>query len=206
MNHQIRLKSRPTGEPTAANFELADAPVPEAEGRRRPAADDLSLARSLHARPDERRQVLRRRRCKIGEVMGGHTVSEVIESRNPAFTKGDFVTGYDGWQTYGVSAGKELRKLDPKAVPISTAIGVLGMPGMTAFVGLMDIGQPQAGRDGGRLRGVGRGRRRRRSAREDQGLPRRRHRRFAPTSASTSSRSSASTPASTTRPTTSCRR
>jgi NADPH-dependent curcumin reductase CurA len=77
--------------------------------------------------------------------MCGHTVSEVVDSRNPDFSKGDFVTGYDGWQAYGLSTGKELRKLNPKAVPISTAIGVLGMPGMTAFVGLMDIGQPKPG-------------------------------------------------------------
>jgi NADPH-dependent curcumin reductase CurA len=75
--------------------------------------------------------------------MVGHTVSEVVESRNPGFAAGDFVTGYDGWQAYGLSNGKELRKLDPKIVPISTAIGVLGMPGMTAFVGLMDIGRPK---------------------------------------------------------------
>jgi NADPH-dependent curcumin reductase CurA len=77
--------------------------------------------------------------------MVGHTVSQVVESQNPDFSIGDFVTGYDGWQAFGVSNGKELRKLDPKAVPISTAIGVLGMPGMTAFVGLMDIGQPKPG-------------------------------------------------------------
>jgi hypothetical protein len=82
---------------------------------------------------------------EIGEVMGAHTVSQVVESRNPAFAKGDFVAGYDGWQTYGLSNGKELRTLDPRAAPITTAIGVLGMPGMTAFVGLMDIGQPKAG-------------------------------------------------------------
>jgi NADPH-dependent curcumin reductase CurA len=82
---------------------------------------------------------------KVGDVMVGHTVSQVVESQNPDFSIGDFVTGYDGWQAFGVSNGKELRKLDPKAVPISTAIGVLGMPGMTAFVGLMDIGQPKPG-------------------------------------------------------------
>jgi len=82
---------------------------------------------------------------QIGDVMCGHTVSEVIESHNPAFRAGDFVAGYDGWQQYGVSNGKELRKLDPGAAPLSTAIGVLGMPGMTAWIGLMDIGRPTAG-------------------------------------------------------------
>jgi NADPH-dependent curcumin reductase CurA len=144
MNRQIRLKSRPTGEPTAANFEAADAPVPV------PANGDV-LRRTIYLSLDP---YMRGRMSdaasyatpvKIGDPMGGHTVSEVVESRNPAFAKGDFVTGYDGWQAYGMSNGKELRKLDPKIVPISTAIGVLGMPGLTAFVGLMDIGQPTAG-------------------------------------------------------------
>ena len=144
MNRQIRLKSRPVGEPTAANFDAADAPVPEPK-------DGEVLRRTIYLSLDP---YMRGRMSdgpsyatpvKVGDPMGGHTVSEVVESRNPDFKKGDFVTGYDGWQAYGVSSGKDLRKLDAKAVPISTAIGVLGMPGMTAFVGLMDIGQPKAG-------------------------------------------------------------
>jgi len=77
--------------------------------------------------------------------MCGHTVSEVVESKNAAFKKGDIVTGYDGWQQFAVSGGKDVRKLDPKTAPIATAISVLGMPGMTAFVGLVDIGQPKPG-------------------------------------------------------------
>jgi NADPH-dependent curcumin reductase CurA len=81
----------------------------------------------------------------LNAVMCGHTVSLVVESRNPAFLKGDIVTGYDGWQEYAASNGKDLRKLDPAVAPISTAIGVLGMPGWTAYVGLLDIGQPKPG-------------------------------------------------------------
>jgi len=81
----------------------------------------------------------------IGGTMVGHTVSQVVESRNPSFKTGDFVAGYDGWQDFGVSPGMELRKLDPSLAPISTAIGTLGMPGMTAYVGLLDIGKPKAG-------------------------------------------------------------
>jgi NADPH-dependent curcumin reductase CurA len=80
----------------------------------------------------------------IGGVMVGHTVGEVIASKNPGFRTGDVVAGYDGWQTHGVSNGKELRVLD-RSLPITTALGVLGMPGMTAYVGLLDIGQPKAG-------------------------------------------------------------
>jgi len=144
MNQQIRLKSRPAGEPTADNFELAEAPEPtpgDGEVLRRTIY--LSLDPYMRGRMSDAASYATP--VEIGGVMGGHTVSEVIESRNPGFKKGEFVIGYDGWQAYGVSNGKELRKLDPAAVPISTAIGVLGMPGMTAFVGLMDIGQPKAG-------------------------------------------------------------
>ncbi len=82
---------------------------------------------------------------EIGQPMVGGTVSEVVESNNPAFAKGDLVAGYDGWQAYGVSKGVGVRKLDPRQAPISTALGVLGMPGMTAYVGLLDIGRPKAG-------------------------------------------------------------
>ena len=144
MNQQIRLKSRPTGEPTADNFEVADGPVPQTkDGEVLRRTIYLSLDPYMRGRMSDAASYATP--VKIGDVMGGHTVSEVIESGNPGFKPGDFVTGYDGWQAYGVSAGQDLRKLDPKAVPISTAIGVLGMPGMTAFVGLMDIGQPKPG-------------------------------------------------------------
>src|SRR5258707_15215208 len=144
MNRQIRLKSRPSGMPSPADFDAVDAPMPAVR-------DGEVLRRTIYLSPDP---YMRGRMSdapsyatpvSVGAVMGGHTVSEVIESRNPGFAAGDFVIGYDGWQSHGVSNGKELRKLDPKAAPISTAIGVLGMPGMTAFVGLMDIGRPKAG-------------------------------------------------------------
>jgi NADPH-dependent curcumin reductase CurA len=144
MNRQVRLKSRPVGEPSTDNFELADAPIPvpkDGEVLRRTIY--LSLDPYMRGRMSDAKSYATP--VNIGDVMGAHTVSEVVESKNPAFAKGEYVTGYDGWQSYGVSSGRELRKLDPKTAPISTAIGVLGMPGMTAFVGLMDIGQPKPG-------------------------------------------------------------
>jgi NADPH-dependent curcumin reductase len=144
MNRQIRLQSRPTGEPTAAHFDAVDVPAPEPkEGEVLRRTIYLSLDPYMRGRMSDAASYAAP--VQIGDVMGGHTVSEVVDSHNPGFTKGDFVTGYDGWQSYGVSNGKDLRKLDPKVVPISTAIGVLGMPGLTAFVGLMDIGQPKPG-------------------------------------------------------------
>jgi NADPH-dependent curcumin reductase CurA len=77
--------------------------------------------------------------------MVGATVSEVIASRNAKFAAGDTVLAYGGWQDYALSDGTGLRKVDGKAAPLSTALGVLGMPGMTAYVGLLEIGQPKPG-------------------------------------------------------------
>jgi NADPH-dependent curcumin reductase CurA len=144
MNHQIRLKSRPAGTPSADNFEIADGPTPapgEGEVLRRTLY--LSLDPYMRGRMSDAASYAAS--VNLGHVMCGHTVSEVVESRHPDFRAGDIVTGYDGWQQYAVSNGKDLRKLDPKAAPISTAIGLLGMPGMTAYVGLLDIGQPKPG-------------------------------------------------------------
>ncbi len=81
----------------------------------------------------------------IGQVMVGGTVGEVVQSKNPKFTAGEIYQGYWGWQEYAVSTGDQLRKLDPHLAPISTALGVLGMPGITAYFGLLDICKPQAG-------------------------------------------------------------
>ena len=143
-NRQIRLKSRPIGTPTADNFELAEAPTPAAgEGEVVRRTIYLSLDPYMRGRMSDAPSYAA---CVgLGGVMCGHTVSEVVESRHPDFRAGDLVAGYDGWQEFGLSKGKDLRKLDPKGPPVSTAIGVLGMPGLTAYVGLLDIGQPKAG-------------------------------------------------------------
>ena len=144
MNRQIRLKSRPAGMPAADNFETVEAPVPalkDGDVLRR--TTYLSLDPYMRGRMSEGPSYAAA--VNLHDVMCGHTVSEVVESRNPDFRAGDIVTGYDGWQQFAASNGKDLRKLDPKIVPVSTAIGVLGMPGATAYVGLFDIGQPKAG-------------------------------------------------------------
>src|SRR5690242_17886624 len=93
----------------------------------------MSAARS-YAKPVE-----------IGEAMVGGTVNEVVESRLGDFKPGDVVLGYSGWQDYAASNGAGLRKLDPARAPLSTALGVLGMPGMTAYTGLLTIGSPKPG-------------------------------------------------------------
>ena len=82
---------------------------------------------------------------EINEVMTGGTVGQVLESRSSNFHEGDIVFGSGGWQGYWSSEGKALRKIDSQLAPISTATGVLGMPGVTAYTGLLNIGQPKKG-------------------------------------------------------------
>jgi NADPH-dependent curcumin reductase CurA len=130
--------------PVAEDFEIAVSPVP-------PAQEGDVLRRTIYLSLDPYMRGRMRDApsyavpVSLGQVMVGQTVGEVVESRDPAFRPGDIVTGYDGWQEYGRSSGKDLRKLDPAAAPISSALGVLGMPGLTAYVGLLDIGQPKPG-------------------------------------------------------------
>src|SRR5260370_14426272 len=81
----------------------------------------------------------------VGDVMVGGTVGQVVESKVSGVAAGDFVVGYWGWQEYAAADGRTLQKLDPKIAPVSTALGVLGMPGMTAYVGFLEICRPQAG-------------------------------------------------------------
>ena len=84
-------------------------------------------------------------RVELNEVMVGGTVSEVVKSHNPAFAKGDLVSSFSGWQEYAKSDGSGITKLDPRITHPSYALGILGMPGLTAYVGLLDIGEPKPG-------------------------------------------------------------
>src|SRR5262245_12170193 len=144
MNRQIVLRSRPEGNPTTDNFELVSVSVPPVtEGAVLRRTIYLSLDPYMRGRMSDAESYAAS--VAIRQVMVGGTVSQVIESKNPAFAGGDFVVGYDGWQDFGLSSGRELRKLDPSVAPISTAVGMLGTPGMTAYVGLLDIGQPKPG-------------------------------------------------------------
>ncbi len=143
-NRQILLASRPHGEPTAANFSLTEAPIPSIEeGQLLLRTKFLSLDPYMRGRMNDVKSYVPP--FPIGEPLGGGTVSEVVESKNPKFSAGDIVLAFGGWQDYSVSDGSGLQKLDPNFAPISTALGVLGMPGLTAYVGLLNIGQPKAG-------------------------------------------------------------
>jgi NADPH-dependent curcumin reductase len=141
---RIVLASRPVGEPKTSDFRIEEYPVPVPEsGQVLLRTIWLSLDPYMRGRMSEAASYAAP--VQIGGVMEGGTVSEVIASNNAAFQKGDIVLSRAGWQTHLVSDGQGLSKIDPKLAPISTAVGVLGMPGMTAYCGLLDIGKPQAG-------------------------------------------------------------
>ncbi|MGY6247950.1 NADP-dependent oxidoreductase [Bosea thiooxidans] len=141
---RIVLASRPEGRPTAQNFRSEHVTLP-------PLADGQVLLKILYLSLDP---YMRGRMSaaksyaaptEIGQVMEGGTVAEVIESRDPVFKPGDLVLSYSGWQSRAVADGGQLRKLDSKSAPVTTALGVLGMPGFTAYAGLLTIGQPKRG-------------------------------------------------------------
>lgn len=144
MNRQIVLKRRPVGAPSPDDFALVESPRPApAEGEVLTRTIYLSLDPYMRGRMNEGRSYARP--VELGQVMVGGTVGEVVASRYPGLARGDLVLGYDGWQEYAVAKGPALRKLDPAVAPISTALGVLGMPGLTAYVGLLDIAGPRPG-------------------------------------------------------------
>ena len=143
-NQRIILTRRPEGMPDESHLLLETAPMP--------APDDgqvllktiyLSLDPYMRGRMSDARSYAAS--VELGNVMEGGTVSQVVASNNPDWKEGDFALSYSGWQTHGLSDGADLRRLDPEQAPISTALGVLGMPGFTAYVGLLEIGQPKAG-------------------------------------------------------------
>ncbi len=143
-NRQVLLKSRPSGEPNAANFEIVEREVAAlADGDVLVRTLFLSLDPYMRGRMNEGRSYAAS--VDVGGVMVGGTVGEVVESRAEGFAKGDSVSGFGGWQEFAILPGKTLRKLAPKAAPLSYALGILGMPGMTAYVGLLDLAQPKPG-------------------------------------------------------------
>lgn len=144
MNQQILLNSRPTGEPTENNFAFVETDIPEPEeGEVLSRTIYLSLDPYMRGRMSDRKSYATP--VEVGKVMEGSTVSQVIKSNHSQFSEGDFVVGYNGWQAYGIAKGAALRKLDPLQLPISYALGITGMPGMTAYCSLLDIGKPMAG-------------------------------------------------------------
>jgi hypothetical protein len=144
MNRRIVLASRPIGKPTVENFRLEAVPIPEpGPGEALLGTVYLSLDPYMRGRmsagPSYADNV------DVGAVMVGGTISRVVRSRNSSLPEGTLVNAFSGWQEFALTDGSGVTLLDPRIQPPSYGLGVLGMPGLTAYVGLLDIGQPKAG-------------------------------------------------------------
>jgi NADPH-dependent curcumin reductase CurA len=144
LNRQVLLASRPKGGVTEDNFRIVEAPVAEpGAGEVLVKNEWLSLDPYMRGRMSDAKSYVPP--AQLGEVMVGQTVGEVIESQDPRCKPGDKVLTHLGWQLYGVAKASELTPIDAKRAPASYYLGVLGMPGITAWFGLFEIGQPKPG-------------------------------------------------------------
>src|SRR3954469_7083699 len=144
VNRRVVLAARPSGLPKLSDFRLEESPIPSpAEGEVLLKITHLSLDPYMRGRMNDAKSYAKP--TAIGQEMEGGTVATVLESRHPDYKPGETVLSYSGWQSHAVANPAELRKLDPKEAPVTTALGVLGMPGFTAYAGLLTIGQPKPG-------------------------------------------------------------
>lgn len=143
-NTRIVLAARPQGQPKPGDFRIESVGIAEpGEGELLLQILYLSLDPYMRGRMNAAKSYAKP--VEIDGVMEGGTVARVVRSRHAGFAEGDIVLSHSGWQSFALSDGAGLRKLDPAAAPLTTALGVLGMPGFTAYAGLLTIGQPKAG-------------------------------------------------------------
>ena len=141
---QIVLAARPKGKPELTDFRLEETAIPApAGGQLLLEVQYLSLDPYMRGRMNDGKSYATP--LQIGDVMTGETVAHVLVSNHSEYAKGEAVLARTGWRTHALSDGTGLRKLDPAAAPVTTGLGVLGMPGFTAYGGLRVIGRPQAG-------------------------------------------------------------
>ena len=141
---QIRLASYPVGEPQDSDFETVTVDLPELqEGQVLLRSLYLSLDPYMRGRMSQAKSYAAS--LALGDVVLGGTVCEVVESRAENRKPGDVVLAFIGWQTHAVVGARQMQRLDPSLAPVSTALGVLGMPGFTAYAGLLEIGKPAEG-------------------------------------------------------------
>ncbi len=144
MARQIVLAARPRGKPKLTDFRLEETRIPTPNsGQVLLGVQYLSLDPYMRGRMDDRKSYAKP--LQLGDVMTGETVAQVIASNRPEYSEGDIVLAPTGWRTHALSDGAGVRKLDPTFAPVTTGLGVLGMPGFTAYGGLRLIGKPQAG-------------------------------------------------------------
>jgi NADPH-dependent curcumin reductase CurA len=143
-NREILLASRPAGMPTLENFRIVDAELPQPkDGEVLIRTLYLSVDPYMRGRMSDRKSYMPP--FSLNEAITGSVLGEVVESRSSTFNPGDIVTGFLGWRLYSAAKAQELRKIEPDLAPVTTALGILGMPGLTAYFGLLDIGQPKEG-------------------------------------------------------------
>lgn len=144
INRRVVLASRPIAYPEPQHFRIEEVPIPRPrEGEVLVRVIWLSLDPYMRGRMREGPSYATP--VAVGGVMTGGVVGRVVESRSPELQVGDIVDGSLGWQEYAVARPGQLRVVDPDLAPISTAIGILGMPGMTAYFGFLEVGQPEVG-------------------------------------------------------------
>jgi len=143
-NHQIRLAARPVGLPKRSDWQFSETPIPEPrEGEVLVKVLYLSLDPAMRGWMNEGKSYVPP--VGIGEVMRAGGVGRVIASKHQSFAVGDHVSGITGVQEYAALAGAQLTKVDPAMAPLPVFLNTLGMPGMTAYFGLLDVGRPKAG-------------------------------------------------------------
>lgn len=144
INHQFRLAARPVGLPKRSDWDYVEEPVREpADGESLVQVQYISLDPAMRGWMNEGKSYVAP--VKIGDVMRAGTVGKVIASKNPKFTAGDHVVGMLGVQEYAITDGRGVTKVDPNIAPLPMYLGTLGMPGVTAYFGLLDICQPKPG-------------------------------------------------------------
>lgn len=145
LNRQIILANRPDGYPVESDFELVESSIPDpVEGEILVRTIYLSVDPYMRGRMNVSQKSYA---APVGdrEVITGGVVGEVVKSKHDQFQVGDIAQCQLGWQAYGTMAGEDARKIDPDLAPISTSLGILGMPGLTAYFGLLEVCEPQAG-------------------------------------------------------------
>ena len=144
VSREIRLKRRPVGLPSAADFELASVSIP-ALGAGEVLVRNLYMSVDPYMRGRMLDQPSYVQPFQVGEPLDGGCVGEVVQSNGGTLQVGEHVLGRKGWREYYVSDGTDLTRIDTNLAPPQAYLGALGMPGLTAYVGLLDIGHPQAG-------------------------------------------------------------
>ena len=142
MNKKIVLKKTPIGVPEESDFELIESPIPEL-GENEILTKTIHLSLDPYIRGVITGKHIYSEKVEIGDTIVGRTIAEVIDSKNSDLQIGETIMCSNGWQEYGISDGEGIRKIDSTSAPLSTNLGILGMPGLTAYAGLLVYGEPK---------------------------------------------------------------